>query len=134
MLSTRLRNYFQFALKKEEAALRENIPPNRVEKIGNILSWFAYDFRKITQKMCCDPRSLTIFFTLFFMTMTAFLFYPGHTLATLLDTLIWSIEHVHWGYLRFILWCTSECTIIGLGIRAFGRFSNSYLMKFHGFS
>lgn len=132
MLSERFRSHFQFALHKEDSYLRKEIPVNWIEKFGNQLSWFVYEFIKIVRRLLCDPRYITIFFTLTFMTLAALIFYPSDTWRILDQTFTWIIDHIEWKYVRFGLWLISEVTILGIGIRAFGRFSNPQLMKFHG--
>ena len=130
MGSSRIRNHFRFALKKEK--MREAIPHNQIEKLGDLLSWGAYGLPKMGRNCFGNPRFLTLFFTLFFMAITSLLFYPSRTADILFDTFLWPLRHLPWSYLRFTLWFFSELTIVGLGIRAFGRFSNPQLMKFHG--
>lgn len=132
MLSDRFRSHFQFALYKEAFRLRQEIPINRTEKLGNLLSWFVYDFRKIAGSVLLDPRFITIVFTLFFMIFTAWIFYPSDTWRIVEKTFTWLINFVEWKYVRFGLWLIAEITILGIGMRAFGRFSNPQLMKFHG--
>lgn len=132
MLSERFRSHFQFALHKEELRVRHEIPMNRVEKFGDLLSWVVYDFRRMAARVLKDPRFLTILFTLLFMTLTSLLFYPSDTWRILERASTWIFEHIEWKYVRFGLWLVSEVTIVGLGLRAFGRFSNPQLMKFHG--
>jgi hypothetical protein len=132
MSLNRFRNHFQFALRKEASQIRREIPINRVEEFGNLLSWFIYEFRKMAARFLCDPRNITIFFTLFFMALTSLLFYPSITWRIIEQTFTSITGHIEWKYVRFGLWLISEITILGLGVRAFGRFSNAQLMKFHG--
>ena len=132
MLSERFRSHFQFALYKEDPRLRREIPINRTEKLGDSLSWVVYDFRKIAGRILCDPRSITILFTLLFMVFSALIFYPSDTWRIVEKSCTWVIDHIEWKYVRFGLWLISEITIVGIGMRAFGRFSNPQLMKFHG--
>ena len=132
MPSKRFKSHFQFALHKENPQIRLQIPINRIEKFGDRLAWCVYDFRKMFMNCFGDPRSITIIFTLFFMLVTALLFYPSDVWQIIERTLIWIIDHIEWRYVRFGLWLISEITILGLGMRAFGRFSNPELMKFHG--
>ncbi|MEN9654443.1 MAG: hypothetical protein RL235_555 [Chlamydiota bacterium] len=132
MFPDRLRSHFEFALSKEHPRIRQEIPIYRLEKIGNRFSWLVYDFRTIMGTYLGDPRFVTICFTLFFMTLTALLFYPSNTWDILEQMFTWIIKHIEWKYVRFGLWLLSEITILGLGLRALGRFSNPQLMKFHG--
>ncbi len=132
MAFTGFRNHLRFALRKESFSIRQEIPLNQLEKIGNILAWCVYEFRQAIAKVFCDPRFLTIFLTACAMTFAAIVFYPSYTLLTLLDFLISMILKIEWGYIRFSLWLLSEITILGLGIRSFGRFSNRKLMVYHG--
>lgn len=132
MSSSRLRNHFRFALHKEPLSTRETIPLNKIEKVGNLFSWFAYDFRLMLRSSLYDPRVMTIIFTVFFMSLTSLLFYPTSTFIVLCEIFSWIVDNIEWKYVRFALWLISEITILGLGIRAFGRFTNSALMKFHG--
>ncbi len=132
MFSNRFRNHFRFALQKEASTVREHIPINRIEKVGNILSWLAYDFRAAFCRFFFDPRTMTLFLTLVFMGFVALLFYPSDTWRILDHALTWVIDHINWRYIRFILWLSCEITVLGLGMRSFGRFSNPALMKFHG--
>lgn len=128
MASNRFQSNFRFAIHKESSDLRTNTPPNQIERIGNWFSWFVYEFKSILHTTLTDPRFITVFLTLFVMTLTALLFYPSTTWNILEDTGRWIIDHINWSYVRFTLWLVSELTILGLGLRAFGRFSNRKLM------
>ncbi len=132
MSSNHFRNHLRFALHKESIDIREKVPINRIEKIGNLLSWAAYDFRVVLRKTIGDPRSITVLMTLYAMTLIALFFYPSDALDVLSRTFTWIIDRINWKYVRFFLWIVSEITVFGLGIRAFGRFSNSKLMQYHG--
>lgn len=132
MLSDRFLSHFRFALGREDAQIRQDIAINRIEKWGNRLSWFFYDFRKMAVSFFTDPRYITIFFTIFFMTVTSLLFYPSDTWRVIESVFSWVFDHIEWKYVRFGLWFISEMTVLGLGMRALGRFSNPQLMKFHG--
>lgn len=128
-MRSRFQNNLRFALRKETAIFRENFPPNKFEKIGNILTWFAYDFKEFILDILFDPRAITICFTLFAMILNALLFYPSDTWDTLSTIFNWIIDSINWSYVRFCLWILSEITIFGVGMRAFGRFSNQELLK-----
>lgn len=132
MASSRFKSNFRFALRRESPEIRADIPLNQTEKVGNLLSWFAYDFKNSVRRTITDPRCLTVAFTLFFMTLTAWLFYASITWNLFIDGCDWIIENINWSYVRFALWVLSELTVFGLGIRAFGRFSNRDLMKHYG--
>lgn len=132
MALTRFRNNLRFALRKELPSGRSLTPLNRSEQIGNILSWFAYEFKSAAAKIVCDPRFVTVCFTLFSMILAALLFYPTATCDILLKVGGEVFGHINWGYCRFTLWILSEITILGVGLRAFGRFSNRQLMEFQG--
>lgn len=131
MASSRFQNNFRFALRKEASDVRDSIPLNRFEKLGNVLSWVAYDLKAVFLKVFCDPRFITICFTTFAMILSALLFYPSDTWRILSNTCTWMFEHINWSYVRFSLWILSEVTILGLGLRAFGRFSNQKLVEHH---
>lgn len=132
MVLSRFQSNLRFALSKESAKVRNIIPLNRPEQIGNWLSWPVYEFRNHFVRSITDPRFVTICLTLIAMIVTALLFYPSTTWDILLNTLGWIVSHINWSYVRFGLWILSEVTIFGLGIRAFGRFSNQKLMEYHG--
>lgn len=132
MQINRFQSHFQFALRREDSTIRQEIPINHIEKLGNWLAWLVYDFRKMLVNILTDPRYITIFFTTFFMILTALVFYPSDTWRIIERISLWIINHIEWKYVRFGLWFISETTILGLGMRAFGRFSNAQLMKFHG--
>jgi len=129
MFSVRFRSNLRFALRKESVSDREGVPLNRIEMWGNYLSWFVYEFRKALVKLVCDPRFVTVLFTLVAMMLTSLIFYPSFTSASLFDFVSWTVGHINWKYVRFALWLLSEVTILGLGMRAFGRFSNQPLMN-----
>ena len=129
MAASRFRNNLRFALRRESSEIREKIPLNRVEKIGDTLCWLIYDFKDSSCKVLFDPRFLTLFFTLFAMTFTTFLFYPSATWSVFDRILVWIINHINGSYLRFCLWILCEVTIFGIGVRAFGRFANQQLLK-----
>lgn len=131
MASSRFQNNLRFALHKETSEARESIPLNRLEKIGNALSWGAYELKAIFLKTFFDPRFITICFSTFAMLLTALLFYPSDTWSILSKTCTWIFDHINWSYVRFVLWFLSEVTILGIGMRAFGRFSNQMLMHYH---
>ena len=132
MALTRFKNNLRFALHKEISEKRTLFPPNQSERIGNLLSWFAYEFRSIAVKLICDPRFLTVYFTSVAMIFVSLLFYPSTTWDIVIRIADSIIDHIHWGYFRFGFWILSEITILGMGFRAFGRFSNRKLMEFHG--
>ena len=132
MLAARIRNHLHFAFHKESSNARENIPVNRLEIIGNWLSWFVYDFRKVASRYLFDPRSITVVLTWIAMSFVALLFYPSTTWNLFVDSVTWVVDHINWQYVRFVLWLLSEITVMGLGLRAFGRFSNSELTQLHG--
>jgi hypothetical protein len=131
MAQTRFRSNLRFALHKESSELRVDTPPNWLEKIGDLLSWIVYEFKAVIQNTIGDPRTITVCLTLFFMVLTALLFYPSNTWDIMSDIFIWIFDHINWGYVRFILWLLSELTIFGIGLRAFGRFSNRKLREYH---
>jgi hypothetical protein len=130
-MASRFKSNLRFALQKEVASQRALFPPNRVEQVGNVLAWFAYEFKAALVKTICEPRFVTVCLTLFAMTFAAILFYPTTTLTLLFDTIYWISKHINGSYCRFTLWMISEVTILGIGLRAFGRFSNQKLMEFH---
>lgn len=132
MALSRFQSNLRFAFHKEAPKTRDDIPLNQFEKIGNSLSWFVYEFRFFIANTFYDVRFVTICFTLFAMILTALLFYPSDTWGNLSKTCRWIFDHINWSYVRFALWLLSEITIFGLGIRAFGRFSNRKLMTHHG--
>jgi hypothetical protein len=132
MALARFKSNLRFAFHKETAENRSDFPINRSEQIGNILSWFAYEFRFVFIRTLCDPRFITVCFTSIAMLITALLFYPSDTWNILFKSCIWVIEHINWNYVRFTLWVVCEATILGMGLRAFGRFSNRNLMEHHG--
>lgn len=129
MSSNRFRNHLLFAIHKEPASERGAIPYHFLEKTGNYLSWLAYEFRRWLAKFFKDPRTLTVLLTLIAMTTNALVFYPFYTMGCILDSLIWLISRIDWATVRFILWMSTEITILGVGLRAFGRFSNPELMN-----
>lgn len=129
MALTRFQNNLRFALRKELLENRTFVPLNRAEQMGNLLSWFAYEFKAFIAKIVCDPRFVTVCFTLFSMVIAALLFYPTDTWHILSKVGGWGLGHINWAYCRFSLWILSEITILGVGLRAFGRFSNRQLME-----
>lgn len=132
MAISRLQSNLRFALYKEDSKTRDDIPLNRLEKIGNVLSWFIYEFKSFFAKTFFDVRCITVYFTILAMILTALLFYPSDTWNILSEACEWIFDHINWSYVRFALWFLSEITIFGLGIRSFGRFSNRKLMAHHG--
>ena len=129
MALSRFQNNLRFALRKEGPNTRQNIPLNRLEKIGNTLSWGAYELKTVVLKALYDPRFITICFTTFAMLFSTLLFYPSDTWRVMSKTCTWIFDHINWNYIRFFLWFFSEITILGIGMRAFGRFSNQELMQ-----
>lgn len=128
MESSRFQSNLRFALRKESSDARGNIPLYQIEKIGNALSWVAYELKAVLLQAFTDPRFITICFTAFAMLFSALLFYPSDTWSLLSETCTWIFEHINWRYVRFFLWIISETTILGVGMRAFGRFSNQKLL------
>ena len=129
MALSRFQNNLRFALHKEASNNRENIPLNQLEKLGNAFSWVAYEFKAVFLKALCDPRCITVCFTALAMVISALLFYPSNTWRILSICCGWVVEHTNWSYVRFFLWLLSEVTILGVGMRAFGRFSNQRLLE-----
>ncbi len=123
------RNNLHFALRKENSEIREKLTPNQIEKIGDKLSWFAYDFKDFVLKTFFDPRVITVCLTAVAMILTALLFYTSNTWNILSTIFNWVVAHVNWNYVRFCLWLLSEVTVFGIGMRAFGRFTNQLLLK-----
>ena len=132
MALARFKSNLRFAFHKETSESRSDLPTNLSEQIGNVLSWFAYEFRFVFTKTVCDPRFITVCFTWFAMIITALFFYPMNTFEILFKSCRWLFDHINWQYVRFALWLISEATILGMGFRAFGRFSNRRLMEHHG--
>lgn len=132
MATSRFQSNLRYALHKEDSNTRGDIPLNQFEKIGNLLSWFVYEFRFFFANTFFDVRCITIYFTALAMLLTALLFYPSDTWNVLSKSCRWIFDHINWSYVRFALWILSEITIFGLGIRSFGRFSNRKLMTHHG--
>lgn len=128
-MRSRFQNNLRFALHKEAAISRVQVPPNKIEKMGDILSWFAYDFKEFILNILFDPRAITVCFTAVAMILASFLFYPSVTWDTLSTIFNRIIDWINWNYVRFSLWLISEITIFGVGMRAFGRFSNQELLK-----
>lgn len=132
MALARFKSNLRFAFHKETSASRSDFPINRSEQIGNILSWFAYEFRFVLIRTLFDPRFITVCFTSLAMLINALLFYPTDTWDILSTSCRWIFDHINWNYVRFTLWLVCEATIFGVGLRAFGRFSNRKLMEYHG--
>lgn len=128
-MASRFRNNLRFALLKESQEIREQLPPNWMEKVGDHLSWFVYDFKQICSKTIFDPRVVTIWLTAFVMAFVSVLFYPIYTLDIILDIFFEIMARINGDYVRFCLWMISEISILGLGVRAFGRFTNQKLLK-----
>ena len=131
MESSRFQSNLRFALRKESSDERGTIPLNQIEKVGNALSWVAYELKAVLLKAFCDPRFITICFTIFAMLFSAFLFYPSDTWLLFSNICTWIFEHINWRYVRFLLWILSEVTILGVGTRAFCRFSNQKLLDYY---
>lgn len=129
MFSNRFRNHLLFAIRKETSTVRDVIPYHFLEKLGNHLSWLAYEFRRALEKSVKNPKTLTVLFTLLAMTTNALVFYPSYTWDCIVDSWTWLITRINWSSVRFILWMATEVTILGVGLRAFGRFSNPELMN-----
>lgn len=128
-MRSHFQNNLRFALRKETAIFREQCPLNKMEKVGDALSWFAYDFKECVLDIIFDPRAMTVCCTAFAMILAALLFYPSYTSDILSKSFHWIVNLVNWNYVRFCLWLISEITIFGIGVRAFGRFSNQELLK-----
>ncbi len=129
MRASGFKNNLRFALRKEASGVRESLPLNQIEKIGDKLCWFVYDFKDFCLETFFDPRFLTVCFTIVAMVLAALLFYPSDTWTVLSNTFQWIFEQIHWGYVRFCLWMICEISIFGIGMRALGRFTNQQLMK-----
>lgn len=123
-----LKSNLRFALRKESQEERSEIPPNKIETFGNYLSWFAFEFRHFVVRIVCDPRFATVLFTFLALITNSLLFYPSMTFDVICDVGDMIVSLFNWDYIRFVLWFVSEVTIFGLGMRAFGRFSNQQLM------
>lgn len=130
-MRSRFNNNLRFALRKESLDIRQKLPLNQIEKIGDKLSWFAYEFKDFCLEIIFDPRFITVCFTAIAMILAALLFYPSDTWNVLSTTFNWFVENINWGYIRFCLWIICEVTIFGVGMRAFGRFSNRELLKYY---
>jgi hypothetical protein len=130
-MTSRFQNNLRFAFSKETSAIRESLPLNQIEKIGDKLSWFAYDFKESCLKTFSDLRVITVCFTAFAMIFAALLFYPSNTWDILSTMFDWIVDAINWDYIRFCLWLLSEVTIFGIGMRAFGRFTNPQLLKYY---
>lgn len=128
MTPTRFRSNLRFALRKESYDARKDIPLNRVEVVGNALSWVAYEFKDVCIKVFYDPRFITICFTILAMFFSTLLFYPSDTWRIFRSICTWIFEHINWIYVRFCLWVLCETIILGIGMRAFGRFTNQKLL------
>src|SRR5215475_6618456 len=111
MTTPRFPSNLRFALHKEDSKTRGDIPLNQFEKIGNVLSWFVYEFRFFFKNTFCDVRCVTVYFTALAMILAALFFYPSHTWYILSKTCIWICAHINWSYVRFALWFLSEITI-----------------------
>ncbi len=131
MAEGRFKSNLRFALRKEAQGIRESTPLNKIEKFGDRLSWFAYEFKDHFLKLFYDPRFITVYLTGFAMILTSLLFYPSDTWRILSNTWQWFVDHINWSYVRFCLWVLSEATILGVGIRAFGRFTNQKLLDYY---
>lgn len=129
MAQGRFQHHLRFALHKEPHLTREEIPLNQLEQIGNVLSWIVYEIRAVLTKLFYDPRFITVCFTLMGMIFAALLFYPTTTWNIISRICNTFFAYINWNYVRFALWVLSETTILGIGMRAFGRFSNPKLME-----
>jgi hypothetical protein len=129
MTSSSFQNHLRFAFQKETLESRQGILRNRCERIGDMVAWFAYDFRHFFVKIFFDPRTITIELTLLAMLLTSLIFYPFITGSILCTIFFWLIDTISWNDVRFILWVICEITIVGLGLRIFGRFSNHELKQ-----
>ena len=117
----------------------ERAPSNIVEKVGNGILKAASLLPKGLKaigKAFKDPRVVTIALTVLALLAVSFAFYPSTTyLATKAVCLFIGemIKHIPFWAVKlsaYILTCSS---IIGFGLRAEGRFTNSDLMKqFYG--
>ena len=111
--------------------LARDIQPHRVnvsEIIGDVILWTAEDLPKIIWRSLLDARIVTVAFTALSLLANSFLFYPVKTLLKIKAFYHWLPLPPFWA-VRFASYIYSCALIVGYGLRAFGRFSNSELMN-----
>lgn len=130
-------NHASFATAKDLG--NERAPANIIEKAGNgllKLTGLLPKGVKAIGKAFKDPRVVTIALTALALLAASFAFYPIVTFTTTKAAFIFVgelIKHVPFWAVKlsaYLLTCTA---IVGCGLRAEGRFTNSNLMKqFYG--
>lgn len=127
------REYFAFGLAREYRYLEDGrlfeMPPSRLERVGSALSCIVtgpLDFmaREIRNPMMLLALTVT---SLFFVSIA---FYPAHTWGLLTRALPW-IQKMRAVHVQAAAYSVSQAVILGLGLRALGRFCTPELMAAH---
>lgn len=117
-------DHANLGLSKEIRPHTTNLP----EKLGNAILWTAEDLPGIVWKRIQEPRIVTVALTAFTLLGNSFLFYPIRTWANVKDFIHWLHLPPLWAVRAGTYFYTSSL-IVGYGLRAFGRFSNTELMN-----
>ena len=117
-------SHAQLGLSKEVQPHETNL----CERIGNAICWTAEELPTHIWERLTTPRVVTVATTTFAMIANSFLFYPSQTLMHLRDFFRWLPLPPLWA-VRFSTYIYTSALILGYGMRAFGRFSNTELMN-----
>lgn len=126
-------NHLKFAVCRDLGPNRE--PANKMEIFGNkILNIVGCIPRAIKglNRLCHDPRIVTIALTTFALYVTSLLFYPSTTLSLTKEVLRFTVkmaEKIPYWVVKFAAYIISCTAIIGYGLRAEGRFTNAPLLR-----
>lgn len=127
------REFVAFGVAREYQRVDTNQPfessPGRIELTGKALSVAVIKPLDVLLQGIRNPLvilSLTMV-SLFFVSIA---FYPAQTWA-ILSTALPMVKQITASHIQAACYALSQATILGLGLQAFGRFSNQSLMAAH---
>jgi len=112
-----------------QEAFRTSIEKNRLEKIGNVMTWHITDGVRKVFRAAKDPRVLTVALTALAMVAASFIFYPATTYLAVKATFVFLGKYAPWAVMKFSIYAATLLGILGTGVRTLGRFANKTLMN-----
>lgn len=125
------RSLWSFALAK---SFREqgtdqvyNYQPNRLERVGRALRWGVGSVLDLLIREIKNPITI-VALTALAMLAATIIFYPASVLSMAATVCPFVLKIQPW-MLKFALFILAESTVLGIGVRAYGRFQNQELLE-----
>jgi hypothetical protein len=125
------RNFFSFAMAKEfrdvHTGVEFHVEKNRIERLGDALRWDVGNAADFLLREIKNPIMI-VSLTALALLAVSIAFYPAATLAATANVLPIVVYIKPW-MVKFALYIVVQKTLMGVGVRTYGRLCNAQLMN-----